>query len=115
LDVLGVGPDERLYSIDAAGMKYWTGRGGIVTPDDPIDSIEAVARAYNPRWLIVERNDAANALAPLLRGESRPTWVGAPVFVVPAPDGGLPALVLYPVCTVPGDDRCSGPPVLATP
>jgi hypothetical protein len=115
LDVLGVGPDERLYSIDAAGMKYWTGRPGIVTPDDPIDSIEAVARAYNPRWLVLERNDAAGALAPLLRGESRPTWIGEPVFAVPAPDGGLPALVLYPVCTVAGDDRCSGPPVLATP
>ena len=115
LDELGVGPDERLYSIDAAGMKYWTGRPGIVTPDDPTDSIEAVARAYNPRWLIVERNDAASALAPLLRGESRPTWVGGPVFVVPAPDGGLPVLVLYPVCTLPGDDRCSGTPVLATP
>jgi hypothetical protein len=113
LDALGVGPEERLFSIDAAGMKYWTGRGGIVTPDDPIDTIEAVARAYHPRWLVLERNDGAGALAPLLRGESRPTWVGPAVFAVPAPDGGLPALVLFPVCTEPGDDRCSDTPILA--
>ncbi len=113
LDHLGVGPDERLYSIDAAGMKYWTGRGGIVTPDDPIETIEAVARAYHPRWLVIEKTDAARALAPILRGEARPSWIGPPAFIVPAADGGLPVLVLYPVCTEAGDDRCSDTPVLA--
>ena len=113
LDNLGVGQDERIYSIDAAGMKYWTGRGGIVTPDDPIETIEAVARAYGPRWLVIEKGDAATALAPILRGESRPSWIGPPAFIVPAADGGLPVLVLYPVCTVAGDDRCSDAPVLA--
>jgi hypothetical protein len=115
LDRLGVGPEERLFSIDAAGMKYWTGRGGVVTPDDPIETIEQVARAYHPRWLVVERNDAAVALGPVLRGESRPTWIGPPAFVVPGRDGGLPALALFPVCTEPGDDRCSDAPVLASP
>lgn len=114
LDDLGVGSDERLYSIDAAGMKYWTGRGGIVTPDDPIETIEAVARAYHPRWLVIEKGDAASALAPILRGESRPSWIGPPAFIVPAADGGLPVLVLYPVCTEVGDDRCSDTPVLAS-
>ncbi|HET7701985.1 MAG TPA: glycosyltransferase family 39 protein [Candidatus Limnocylindrales bacterium] len=115
LDRLGVGPEERLFSIDAAGMKYWTGRGGVVTPDDPIETIEQVARAYHPRWLVLERNDAAVALGPVLRGESRPTWIGPPAFVVPGRDGGLPALALFPVCTEPGDDRCSDAPVLASP
>jgi 4-amino-4-deoxy-L-arabinose transferase-like glycosyltransferase len=114
LDQLGAGADDRIYSIDAAGLKYWTGRGGIVTPDDPIETIEAVARAYHPRWLVIERNDGAAALAPVLRGEARPTWIGPPAFVYPAPGGGLPALVLYPVCTEPGDDRCSDTPILAT-
>ena len=28
-------PDDRLMSIDAAGFKYWTGRGGVVTPERP--------------------------------------------------------------------------------
>jgi hypothetical protein len=113
LDRLGVGRDERLFSIDAAGMKYWTGRGGVVTPDDPIETIEAVARAYHPRWLVIERNDAATALGPVLAGGPRPTWIGGPVFAVPAPDGGLPRLALFPVCTEPGDDRCSDDPILA--
>jgi hypothetical protein len=39
---------------------------------------------------------------------SRPPWIGAPVFSVPAPDGGRPALALYPVCVSAGDTRCSG-------
>ncbi|MBA2380750.1 MAG: glycosyltransferase family 39 protein [Chloroflexi bacterium] len=115
LDRLGVGMDERILSIDAAGIKYWTGRGGIVTPDDPLDTIEAVARAYHPRWLIVERDDAAAVLGPLLQGTMvRPTWIGPPSFAVPGAHGSLPDLALYPICTVSGDDRCSEP-VLATP
>lgn len=113
LDRLAVPPDARLFSIDAAGMKYWTGRGGIVTPDDPIETIEAVARAYDPTWLVIERDDAATALGSVLAGTSRPTWIGEPVFVVPAADGGLPRLALFPVCTLPGDERCSDAPVLA--
>jgi hypothetical protein len=113
LDTLGVGPEERLFSIDAAGMKYWTGRGGIVTPDDPIETIEQVARAYHPTWLVIERGDAARALGPVLAGAIRPTWIGEPVFAVPAKDGGVPALALFPVCTLPGDDRCTDQPILA--
>ncbi len=115
LDRLQVPLDDRILSIDAAGFKYWTGRPGVVTPDDPIETIEAVARAYGTRWLIIERNDAARALAPVLLGESRPAWIGAPVFQVLTPEARQsPALTrptdvllaLYPVCTTQGDDRC---------
>jgi hypothetical protein len=91
-------PPDRLLSIDAGGFKYWTGHPGVVTPDDPIEVIESVARAYGTRWLIVERNDAARALGPVLAG-TRPPWIGVPVFSVPAPRGGLPLLALFPVCT----------------
>ena len=107
LDRLGVGRDDRLLTIDAAGFKYFTGRGGVVTPDDPIETIEAVARAYRTRWLVLERDQAARALAPVLRGESRPGWIGAPVFSVAATDGGPPRLALYPVCVEAADSRCS--------
>jgi hypothetical protein len=106
LDRLGVPREDRLLTIDAGGFKYWTGRPGVVTPDDPIEVIESVARAYGTRWLIVERGDAARALAPVLAG-TRPPWIGPPVYEVPAPDGGLPRLALYPVCTPAGDARCA--------
>lgn len=102
---LGVPRDDRILSIDAGGMKYWTGHPGVVTPDDPIEVIESVARAYDMRWLVVERGDAARALGPVLAGV-RPPWIGAPVFEVPSADGGLPRLALFPVCTAAGDPRC---------
>jgi hypothetical protein len=97
LDRIGVLRTDRLLSIDAAGMKYWTGRPGVVTPDDPIEVIESVAKAYETDWLVVERNDAARALGPVLGG-TRPPWIGPPVFNVPSSDGGLPTLALFPLC-----------------
>jgi hypothetical protein len=97
LDRLGVAKTDRLLSIDAAGMKYWTGRPGVVTPDDPIEVIESVAHAYQTSWLVLERNDAARALGPVLAG-TRPPWIGPPVFSVPSADGGLPRLALFPLC-----------------
>ncbi len=101
--------DDRILSIDAAGMWYFTGHPGVVTPDDPIDTIEAVARAYQTRWLVVERGDAARALAPVLAG-TRPAWIGPPTFSIPSADRGLPELALFPVCTAPGDARCGATP-----
>jgi hypothetical protein len=57
---------------------------------------------------VVERDDAARALGPVLAGQ-RPPWIGAPVFTVAASDGGLPRLALFPVCTTPADTaRCGG-------
>jgi 4-amino-4-deoxy-L-arabinose transferase-like glycosyltransferase len=107
LDRLGVAADDRLMSVDAAGFKYFTGLGGVVSPDDPIDTVEAVARAYGIRWLALERDGVVRSLAPVLAGESRPSWIGRPVFEVAASGGGVPALVLYPVCVGDGDDRCA--------
>lgn len=112
LDRLGVPATDRLMSLDAAGLRYWTGRPGVVTPNDPLETVEAVARAYDIRWLVLEggtgeRDDPVASLASLLLGGPRPAWVGAPVFTVPDPGGTpRPALALYPVCTTAGDPRC---------
>jgi hypothetical protein len=106
LDELGAPPTDVVLSIDAGGFKYYTDRPGVVTPDDPLEVIEQVARAYDARWLVVERADGVRALAPVLAGSVDPAWIGAPALTVPHPDGGLPRLALYPVCTVPEDARC---------
>ena len=107
LEGLHVPPDDRFLSIDAAGIKYWTGHPGVVTPNDSLDTIEAVARAYGTRWLVIERGDAAEAMGPVLAG-TRPAWIGAPVFSVPDDAGGLPRLALLPVCLDVADARCPG-------
>jgi hypothetical protein len=87
-------------SIDAAGYRYYTGRGGIVLPNDPLPVVETAARAYGVRWLVLEADDAVPAVAAILLADARPAWLGAPVWR----DGSRVAL--YPVCTLPGDDRC---------
>ncbi len=114
LDSLGVAPDERLMSIDAAGFRYYTGRGGVVTPNDPIDTIREVATAYDIRWLILERRELVRALVPILEGGPRPAWIGPAAVTLDAPttDPALalyPAAAIYPICTTPGDTRCEGP------
>ena len=106
LDRLGVPPTDRLLTIDAGGYKYFTGRPGVVTPDDPMEVIESVARAYGTRWLIIERADAARALAPVLAGTLEVPWIGPAIFEVPAADGGAPRLALFAVCTTDADTRC---------
>ena len=106
LDHAGAATSDRILSIDAAGIRYATGRGGVVTPNDPIETIESVARAYGTRWLILERDDIVPALAPVLLGQARPAWIGPPVFE--RSSGARPGadIALYPVCVSPGDGRC---------
>jgi hypothetical protein len=99
-------PDARVMSIDAAGIKYATGHGGVVSPNDPLDVVQQVADAYRIEWLILERDSVATGLGPVLLGNVRPPWIGAPVLVIPAPDGDAPTAALYPVCLSPSDERC---------
>ena len=112
LDAAGAAITDRVMSIDASGTKYWSGRGGVVLVDDPLPTIEAVARAYDIRWLIIQRSDGVPAVAPIINGTGSPPWVGPPVATWPeAPDGGPmtgPVDVgVYPVCLDAGDTRCA--------
>jgi hypothetical protein len=106
LDQLGVPATDRLMTIDAAGFKYFTGRPGVVSPDDSLDTIRAVAEAYGIRWLVVERAATVEALYPVLADDQRPDWIGPRVFTVPSADAGPAALALYPVCFASADSRC---------
>ena len=75
-----------------------------------------MARAYDIRWLVLNRADTVPAVAPILDGGPRPPWLGPPVTSRPArqlPDAPpLPAgalgVALYPVCLDAGDARCAG-------
>jgi hypothetical protein len=106
LDIAGAAADDRLMTIDAAGFKYFTGRGGVVTTNDSLDTELQIATAYRISWLVLERDEIATSMTPVITGQVRPAWIGAPVFSLPSADGGAPRIALYPVCLSPADARC---------
>ena len=98
LDAAGAPASDRVMSIDASGLRYWTGHPGVVLVNDPLDTVEAVARAYDIRWLVLDRADSVPAAGAILIDGRRPAWVGPPIL-----DTG--DLAVYPVCVGP-DARC---------
>ena len=97
LDVAGAAPTDRVMSIDASGTRFWTGRGGVVLVNDPLETIQDVIRAYDIRWLVLDRSDSVAAVAPILDGEAAPSWLGQPVLT----EGQPTRLAVYPVEVVP--------------
>jgi 4-amino-4-deoxy-L-arabinose transferase-like glycosyltransferase len=100
-------PGEPLMAADPGAYNYRFGRPGIVTPNDPLSVVEAAARAYGVRWLVLERAAIVPALQPVLRGEERPRWLSEPLAVASVGADGIPTAALYAVCTMPADDRCT--------
>jgi len=116
LDTYGAPMSDRVMSIDAASTKYWSGRGGVVLVNDPIETVHDVATAYDIRWLVLDRGESSPVAGPILAGD-RPAWVGPPIAQYDAVAGGGlapttsdPDLAVYPVCTTAGDDRCGPTP-----
>jgi len=115
LDAAGIPATDLLLSADPAGFKYFTGRGGVVTPNDSLEVIHEVAVDYDIRWLVLERAHVVEPMFPVIESKSRPAWIGPPIFTVPyaGPRRGdsaadaAPALAIYPVCTLAGDARCA--------
>ena len=115
LDAAGAQTSDRVMSIDASGTRYWTGLGGVVLVNDPLDTVESVARAYDIRWLVLDADDSVAAVAPILDRDERPAWIGPPVYTQPRTVDGTPqvgdgrfSVGVYPVCLEPGDARCAG-------
>ena len=116
-------PDgDRVMSADAGAIRYLSGHPGIVTPNDPLPTIETAMRAYGIRWLVLESAAIVPALQPVLTGAIRPDWLSRPVAVVSAPGrtqavtgsesgfalaGSTPAAALFAVCLAPPDTRCA--------
>ena len=84
----GATPMDRVMSIDASSTKYWSGHGGVVLVNDPLETIRDVARAYDIRWLVLDKRESVAAAAPIVAGV-RPAWVGAPV------ETGIDGLAVY--------------------
>ncbi len=97
LEAAGAPASDRVMSIDAAGTRYWTGRGGVVLVNDPLDTIHDVARAYDIRWLVLDRGDAVGAVGPILDGGPLPAWLGKPILA----EGSPTRLAVYPVLATP--------------
>ncbi len=100
LDAAGSPKTDRVMSIDASGTRYTTGHGGVVLVNDPLEVIHDVARAYDIRWLVLDRDDAVPAVAPILDGGPLPAWLGAPILAEPG-DGSPTRLAVYPVLATP--------------
>ena len=100
LDAAGAPISDRVMSIDASGYRYWTGHPGVVLVNDPLATVEEVARAYDIRWLVLERADTVPAAQAILLDGRRPAWVGPPILETPD-------VSVYPVCTAAGDPRCA--------
>jgi 4-amino-4-deoxy-L-arabinose transferase-like glycosyltransferase len=99
LNEAGAASDDRVMSIDAAGTKYWSGRGGVVIVDDPIETVAQVAKAYGIRWLVLHAGDQVPLSDQVLIDGNRPSWVGPPAY-------RKGDLGVYPVCTESWDTRC---------
>jgi hypothetical protein len=116
IDAAGARTSDLVLSADPGGIEYFTGRGGVVTPDDSIDVIHRVAEVYGVRWLVLQRTQIVTALEPVLESKGRPAWIGSPIYELPydGPKTGdpaadaAPAMAVYPVCTTASDTRCLG-------
>ena len=110
------GRDDIVMSPDAGAYQFHGDWTGIVTPDDPLTTVEQAMRLYDVRWLALEGAHITAGLRPVLAGEVRPAWLSEPLLEVPplppaedeedAESEPLPRAALYAVCLAPADPRC---------
>jgi hypothetical protein len=116
-------PGDRLMSADPGAYWYYTGLGGVVTPEDQLDTVESVARAYRIRWLVLEPAHIVDSLARVLAGATPPPDWLVPVVEgpgtglagtirpagegVPSGNDTLPLFRIYAVCLEAGESRAA--------
>ena len=87
---------------------------GIVTPDDPLPTIEEAMRLYDVRWLALEGAHTVEALEPVIRGEVRPDWLSEPIVVDPAAathrERSRPKRAIWSRPHARPSSRCASPP-----
>jgi hypothetical protein len=74
-------PGDRLMSADPGTWWWRSGLSGVATPYDELPLLLRAAAAYEVDWLVVDREEAVPALAPLLAGESL-SGISGPCAVV---------------------------------
>jgi Dolichyl-phosphate-mannose-protein mannosyltransferase len=117
LDRAGAPPSDLVLAADPGGIEYFTGHGGVVTPNDSLDVVREVAADYGIRWLVLERAHIVAPLIPVIESKVRPAWLGAAIYTIPytgpksgdAASDNAPTMAVYPVCTEVGDTRCGSP------
>jgi hypothetical protein len=103
-------------SPDAGAYHFHGDWGGIVTPDDPLSTVEQALRLYDVRWLALEGAHITAGLRPVLAGDIHPTWLSEPLLEIPPLPSRedeadvetvpLPRAALYAVCLEQADPRC---------
>ncbi len=111
-------PGDVVMSSDAGAYQYHGDWAGVVTPDDPLPTIELALRLYDVRWLALEGAHTVEALDPVLRGELHPEWLSDPIVVTPplprtdeeiaeaGDEEPAPRAALFAVCLTADDTRC---------
>jgi hypothetical protein len=103
-EAAGVPAGDRVMSIDAAGLKYATGLGGVVLVNDSLGTILDVGFAYGIRWLVLDASEGVASVAPILDDDQRPAWIGPPIYtergsgVTASGTDRRYSLGIYPVC-----------------
>ena len=109
-------PGDIVMSPDAGAYHFHGDWGGIVTPDDPLSTVEQALRLYDVRWLALEGAHITAGLRPVLAGDIHPTWLSEPLLEIPPLPSRedeadvetvpLPRAALYAVCLEQADPRC---------
>lgn len=92
-------PGTRVMSADPGALYLAGGWPGVQTPESPLQTIGQAAEAYGVRYLVLGSASVVSILEPVLRGDSRPAWLGPAVFSAGQGAGATPTLAIYPVLT----------------